>query len=290
MKKLALGTAQFGLKYGVANKNGQINSLDVKKILKLAKKSNIKLIDTAITYGNSEKIIGNLGIKEFNIVSKLPAVPKNCTDIESWVALSVNSSLSRLGIPSLYALLVHRSDDLFGDIGRNLLIALQKVKSKGLVKKIGISIYDPLECENIMRFARIDIVQAPLNILDQRLVISGLLSKLYSEEIEIHTRSVFLQGLLLMSRRSIPSKFNKWSNIWDKWLLEIEKNNLSAIEACLSYPLSFPEIDHVIVGVDNDSQLNEIIIKTKYHKQNIDWSIMASNDKDLINPNNWNVT
>ena len=113
---------------------------------------------------------------------------------------------------------------------------------------------------------RFDIIQAPLNIVDRRLVTSGWLSKLHSEEIEIHTRSVFLQGLLL-PRYSIPKNFNKWASIWDKWSAELQKNNLGAAEVCLLYPLSFQEIDRVIIGVDNVNQLREIINKSNLKYQ-----------------------
>ena len=287
MSKLALGTAQFGLTYGVANQKGKIEFSDVNKILKLAKNSNIDLFDTAISYGDSEKVIGDLGIIDFKLVSKLPPLPKDCSDVNSWVDKQVQSSLTRLGISSLYGLLVHRSENLLGNSGKKLINALNSIKLNGLVKKIGISIYDPSECEQVMKFTRIDIVQAPLNIVDRRLVVSGLLTKLHSEEIEIHTRSAFLQGLLLIPSNKIPKSFNKWFKVWEKWSLELKKNNLSAAEVCLLYPLSLPEIDRVIVGVDNVNQLNEIIKISKSQQSKIDWSFMISNDQMLINPTNW---
>lgn len=287
MNKLALGSAQFGLKYGIANSEGQIKFTEVKKILELAKNSNIDLIDTAISYGNSEKIIGDTCIKEFKFVSKLPALPKDCLDINLWVEEHVRSSLMRLGISSLYGLLVHRSENFLGDSGKKLIKALSAIKLNGWVKKIGVSIYDPSECEQVMKLTRIDIVQAPLNIVDRRLEVSGWLSKLHSEEIEIHTRSVFLQGLLLMPINKIPKNLNKWYKVWEKWSIELKKNELSAAEVCLLYPLSLPEIDRVIVGVDNSYQLNELIKASKSQKSKIDFSFMNSNDQMLINPSNW---
>ena len=169
MNKLALGTAQFGSAYGIANKKGQIKFSEVNEILRFAKNSNIDLIDTAIAYGDSEKFIGDAGIKDFKFVSKLPGLPKDCEDINSWVEQSVESSLIRLGISSLYGLLVHRSKNLLGNSGKKLIEALKMIKLEGLVKKIGISIYDPSECEKVMKLTRVDIVQAPLNIVDRRL-------------------------------------------------------------------------------------------------------------------------
>ena len=288
MNKLALGTAQFGLKYGIANQVGQIKLTEVEKIVRFAKNSSIDLIDTAVVYGESEKIMGSIGVKDFKLVSKLPALPENCKDINSWVEEKVQSSLKRLGIQSLYGLLVHRSENLIGESGKKLVDALNKAKLNGLVKKIGISIYDPSECERVMKMIRIDIVQAPLNIIDRRLVDSGWLSRLHSEGIEIHTRSVFLQGLLLMPRKTIPKSFNKWSKLFDQWSNSLKKNNLSATEVCLSYPLSFKEIDRVIVGVDSVLQLDEIVKKSKFCQLEINWDFMISNDQKLINPTNWN--
>jgi len=288
MSKLALGTAQFGLTYGVANEKGKIKFSEANKILNLAKNSNIDLIDTAIKYGNSEEVLGKIGSKDFKIVTKLPYLPKNEKDINFWVEKNVRASLVRLGISSLYGILVHRSENLLDNTGKKLISALDLVKSKGLVKKIGVSIYDPAECEKIIKLTKLDIIQAPLNIMDRRLVISGWLSKLYSEGIEIHTRSVFLQGLLLMSPNNIPKEFNNQSNIWEKWNRELKKNNISAIEACLSYPLLFPEIEKVIVGVDSFNQLYEIIKISQNQISKIDTSFMISNDEMLINPYNWN--
>lgn len=223
MNKLALGTAQFGMKYGIANKDSQQNPLEAKKIIRLAKDSKIDLIDTAISYGYSEKIIGETGIKNFKIVSKLPSIPRNCSDVNLWIEKKIQSSLKRLRVKSLYGLLLHHPEDLLGNFGKKIINALDLMKQKGLVKKIGISIYDPLKCIKIMKLTRIEIVQSPLNIIDQRLVTSGLLSKLHSEEIEVHVRSIFLQGLLLMPFNKIPKHFRKWSKIFNKWSLILKK-------------------------------------------------------------------
>ncbi len=287
MSKLALGSAQFGLSYGIANQKGQVNFSEAEKIVKYAKKSNINLIDTAISYGNSEEIIGEIGVKNFNLVTKLPTIPNDCLDINSWVVENVRASLSRLKAKSLYGLLIHSTGDLLGPKGKKLIEALNIVKLKGLAKKIGISVYDPIECERVMSLTRIDIVQAPLNIIDQRLVISGWLSRLNSEEIEVHARSAFLQGLLLMSPENIPKSFQKWSKIFDQWSRSLKINNLSATEVCLLYLLSIKEINRVIVGVDSVLQLNELVKKSKLSQTKLDWSFMISNDPMLINPMNW---
>ncbi len=287
MIKLALGTVQFGSRYGIANQNGQTSFIEAKKILQFAKSSNIDLIDTAMSYGNSEKIIGDTRVKNFKIVSKLPNIPKGCKNVNLWLEDKIQLTLKNLNIKSLYGLLIHNTRNLNGALGKKLVESLIKFKLDGLIKKIGISIYDPSEFENIINLEKFDIVQAPLNIIDRRIENSGWLSKLHSKKIEIHVRSVFLQGLLLMPREKIPKKFNKWSNIWDQWFAELNKKKLSATQACLLYPLSIPEIDRVIVGVENFNQLNEIVSKSKMKIPRVDFSFMISNDSMLIDPTNW---
>lgn len=289
MSKLGLGTVQFGMNYGVANETGKINLLEAKKIIQLAKEYNINLIDTAIAYGDSQKLIGKIGSSNFNIVSKLPPLPDRNINIDGWVESMIKSSLNHLKINSLYGLLLHRPKDLLGESGKRLINALYKLKLKGLVKKLGISVYDCSEIDQVIDLFKIDIVQAPLNIIDRRIETSGWLSKLNRAKIEVHTRSTFLQGLLLMPSHKIPSKFNKWKILWDRWFYELKKNNLSAAEVCLSYPLSLDEIDHVIIGVDSFNHLKDLIQLSKFNPIKLDWSFMKSDDKLLIDPNNWSL-
>lgn len=289
MSKLALGTVQFGLSYGIANQSGQVSFPEVKHILEQAGKSKIDLLDTAIAYGDSEEVLGKIGVAEFNVVSKLPGIPESCADIDSWVEEQVEGSIRRLGVPSLYGLQLHRSENILGNSGKKLIDALNRVKSNGLVRNVGVSIYDPSELGEIMNLMRIDLVQSPLNVIDRRLESSGWLSRLHQKGVEVHTRSAFLQGLLLMPRNKIPAKFEAWATLWDSWASELEVNNLSAAAGCLSYPLSLPEVDRVVVGVDSVDQLKALIAASQIKLPNHDFSFMISEDQMLINPSNWST-
>ena len=286
MNKLALGTVQFGLKYGIANKIGQIRFEDVKKILQFARNVNIDLIDTAISYGDSEKVIGDVSIKDFKFVSKLPALPKSDVNINSWIEDEIQFSLKRLGIQSLYGFLIHRSEDLLGNSGKKIVNALNKLKSKGIVKKIGVSIYEPSELEKLTGLIELDIVQAPLNIIDQRLLSSGWLSKLYKNNIEVHTRSVFLQGLLLMSWQKRSFRFSRWNNLWKIWHEWLNDNQITALEATIRYALSIKEVSKVIVGVDSEEQLRQIILASDGKLPPIPPELVID-DISLLNPSNW---
>ncbi len=147
--KLALGTAQLGLDYGVANKIGRVSFEEAQSLLMLASQSGLDLLDTAISYGDSENILGLLGLKGWKVVTKLPSFPDNCVDLTEWVTTQIECSIQRLGISKLYGLLLHQPRDLFGNKGTELYSALQLVKSAGLVSKIGVSIYEPQELDLI---------------------------------------------------------------------------------------------------------------------------------------------
>ena len=167
--KLALGTVQFGLAYGVANQYGQVSSKEVNQILKLANEMGVDTLDTAIGYGESEKVLGELGVDDFKLVTKLPILPDEVSDVDGWIESQMADSLARLGVQMVYGVLLHRSEDLLGDKGKHVIRSLERLKSNGIAKKIGISIYDPSELEHVLQAVNIDIVQAPLNLVDRRL-------------------------------------------------------------------------------------------------------------------------
>ena len=286
MSRLVLGTAQFGLTYGVANQTGQVPRGEAKSMLQIAAANNIDIIDTAIAYGESEACLGYVGIKNFKVVTKLPAIPDGSLDIGGWVSNQLNDSLLRLGISNIYGLLLHRSEQLLGKNGPELYKALNLLKEKGLVNKIGVSIYSPRELELLMTDYCFDLVQAPFNLIDRRLLNTGWIKRLKDAGIEIHTRSAFLQGLLLMQKNAIPSKFLPWNQLWKDWHDWLDENKISALQASLAFPLSFSEIDRVVVGADSPSQLLEIL-STENDLINVDLPFLESNDENLINPANW---
>ena len=228
-------------------------------MLQLAVSNGIDTLDTAIAYGESEVALGQAGTQGFNVVTKLPALPDDCLDVISWVMEQVDASITRLGVSSVYALLLHRPEQLLGPHGKELYEALYALKECGKVQKVGVSIYNPLELDALTRLFHFDLVQAPFNIIDTRLYRTGWLERLKDDEVEIHTRSAFLQGLLLMAEGGVPSKFTPWSDLFKRWHIWLAEHHVSALQACLAFSLSFPEIDRVIVGADSVDQLFQII-------------------------------
>jgi aryl-alcohol dehydrogenase-like predicted oxidoreductase len=284
--RIALGSAQFGSFYGVANRTGQVDRATVAAILRRAESAGMDTLDTAIAYGDSERRLGEAGVAGWRIVSKLPEVPDGCQDVVNWVSSEVQASLARLGIRRLAGLLLHRPQQLLEANGRALWAALQVLLQDGIVGKIGFSIYDPVELDTLWRRFRPGLIQAPYNILDRRLCASGWLDRMYQEGVEVHARSVFLQGLLLMQPAERHEKFKRWAALWalfDGWLKE---EQLSALEACLRVVLSDTRISRVIVGVDSLDQLDEILASSAGPTMDVPAGLIC-NDLDLVNPSRW---
>lgn len=258
-ERLALGTVQFGLEYGVANHSGRVGLQEAGRILAAARAEGINTLDTAIAYGDSEQSLGQVGVGQWNIVSKLPAFPEDVTNLHEWVKDQIHGSLARLGVSQLDAVLLHRPDQLFGRQGPELLEALKETKSSGLSKKVGVSVYAPQELDRLFETMHFDLVQAPMNIMDRRFTESGWASKLRRMGVELHVRSAFLQGLLLMPPRARPAKFSRWPSVWKEWDRWLEAEGVSALDACLRYVLSVPEVDKVVFGVDSVDQLRQIL-------------------------------
>ena len=286
--RIAIGTAQVGSQYGVANTSGILVENQIKKVLLMAQNEGVDTIDTASNYGKSEAILGNLNINNFKVITKLPAVPKDCLNIRKWVDGVVESSLESLNVKKMYGILFHNPNQLLTNYGTELYTALDKYKQKDIISKIGISIYSPSQLDLLLPKFSIDIVQTPFNLIDRRILNSGWLEKLSNKNIEIHVRSVFLQGLLLMPHSNIPNKFSNWDSVWMKWNNWLSDNKVSAVHACLSFVESFKEVDKIIVGVDSLNHFEQIIqAMRKLPITNI--INIESQDELLINPSNWNV-
>lgn len=285
-QRLALGSVQFGLAYGVANRRGQVSLSEARVIVQTAKSAGVKTIDTAIGYGDSEAFLGNIGVTHFRVVTKLPGLPVGLADVMSWVENEFAQALLRLRLKRVYGLLLHRPSDLFGPHGDALWTAMAKLKKRQLVEKIGVSIYDPSELVFLTASFDIELVQVPFNLLDQRLSRSGWLARLKQKNVEVHTRSALLQGLLLMSREEIPLRFERWNGLWDRWHQWLQASETTALQACLAFPLSFEQIDRVVVGADSAQQFRQIL-QVLAKPASLELPDLRCDSEDLINPANW---
>lgn len=288
--KIGLGTVQFGTNYGISNQDGKTSLDEIENILDVAMRTGISIIDTAAMYGTSEEALGNTLSENhrFGIVTKTPRFTSLAITSDDMQRLedSFFQSLKKMKQASIYGLLTHNADDLLSENGHLLFSKMSELKQNGLVEKIGISVYTALQIDKILEKYQIDIIQLPINVLDQRLLINGHLSKLKKKEIEIHARSAFLQGLLLMSPETLPPFFDTIREHLKNYHRTIQQHGLSPVRAALGFLMNIPEIDFIICGVNNHNQLKEIC-KESVPVESIDFSNFALSDVSILNPSNW---
>ncbi len=283
--KLVIGTAQFGSEYGIANRVGKIKSDDIHSILQLAFERGINTLDTASSYG-SEAVLGSIGVDSWNIITKVSALPDHTFDIKSLLSKSVSDSMRNLVQSKLYGLLLHQSQDLFRRDGDTYYQELQRLKSEGLITKIGVSVYTPMELKELLKNFDFDIVQIPMNILDLRFEESGLLRSLKERNTEIHARSIFLQGLILMDDNTRPKKFQRWQSIWKELSKFSRESKKSLLSICLNRVINSSFVDKCIVGIDSLEHLKEILAAIDGLNFEIP-KFCKIPDEDLILPMNW---
>lgn len=289
MNSLCIGTAQFGMSYGVANAHGKPTSDRIKSILKFAISNGIRSLDTAISYGDSEIRLGQTGVSDWAVVSKLPKVPAGVNNVNAWVQDQVMGSLNRLGVDSLDGLLLHHPKQLLCGLGADLYSSMREQVALGHARRIGISIYDSTELDILISRFNFDIVQAPLNILDGRLIQSGWIARLQDSGVALHVRSAFLQGLLLMPASQRPPYFERWAPLWSKWSSWLAYHDLTPLQACLRYVLHAPGIEQVVLGVDSEDQLSEIITVANEGPIPDGYQSLQVCDPELLNPSLWKI-
>jgi aryl-alcohol dehydrogenase-like predicted oxidoreductase len=281
------------MSYGIANTKGQASPAEVARLLDLAKDQGIRLIDTAKAYGTAETVLGAQRAAErgFRIVTKtLPTRSLSFGDEEiARITGAFGESLQSLNTDHVYALLVHRPEELLSRGGGRLWSALQALKERGQVRKVGVSAYDPEQLKGILPRYSIDIVQIPFNLYDQRFKRSGMLNRLKESGIEVHARSAFLQGLLLMRPEALPAHFESIRSHHARLHQRIEQSKSSALEVSLAFCLGQPEIDVVVVGCETADQLSEILFRSDLLPSDFLGSFAPFNvdDPDIVLPPNW---
>lgn len=288
--KLGLGSAQWGMHYGVSNSTGRTQHAEIGRLLKKAREVGIGFIDTASLYGGAEQALGMHSLDGLKIVTKTPRFAKSrVTEADAKQLVDTfQRSIEFLRVESVNGLLVHHADDVLVPGSDYLIEALTDLKNRGFAKRIGISIYNSNEIEKICDRLRPDIVQLPLNVIDQRLLKDGSLEFLHRKGIEVHVRSVFLQGLLLMPIEGIPDYFRPWRHILKDWHEACALQGVSKLQAALNFTLNLNMVDCVVVGIENLKQFKEILGVLDFDNC-FDYEDLGSDDVGLVNPVNWRL-
>lgn len=280
--KIGLGTVQWGLDYGIANTHGIPSDEVLTSIIDLANKAGINMFDTATQYGEAEKRVGQFSNLEHIIVTKIGNFSTNkCLNQQ------LDNSFNHLQRQNIYGCLFHNVDELINntDLWRELLV----YKEEGRINKIGYSLYEPQELIDLLEAGlHPDIVQFPYSILDRKF--EPYFDLLKKKGVEIHVRSVFLQGLYFKNPEQLSNKLLILKPVLSELQNISKQNNLDISELCLDFIRQNCKIDYAVIGVESEDQLREV---SQVKNCNLNWDIILETldsyniKKELLNPSNW---
>lgn len=282
--RLGIGTVQFGLSYGATNTRGQVPGPEVSTILKQARQAGVTTIDTAAAYGSAETVLGESDLRPYSIVTKIPAQVSSRAE----VIQAVKASLTTLKVPRFYGVLAHQGSTLLGPQGAEVWSALEELKSRGLVERIGSSVYTVEELQALRAKYSLGLVQVPYSVFNQSFDLSGELQALKDLGCEIHARSIFLQGTLLTPVSQLPSYFASFRSNFDALATSCARLGVSPMELCLGQALHCTLLDRVIVGVTGVAELEQILAATK-RAPLLEARELHSDDERLTNPARWKL-
>ncbi|WP_395648231.1 aldo/keto reductase [Terricaulis sp.] len=283
--RLGLGTAQFGLAYGVSNAGGQVSLGEAERILDLAYEAGIRTLDTAAAYGEAEQVLSRLRAgARFEIISKSPPLREGGA---AMALAAVQRSLELLGPKPLDAVLVHHARDLASEEGGRLWDGLLRLRADGRVKRIGFSAYFEDDPAALARAFAPDLVQLPLSVLDQRPLRSGQLTALAEMNVAVHARSVFLQGLLFLDAARMPRAIADVAPGIERARSTFASAGVTPVNAALAFVMSRPEVERVIVGVTSAAELRELVEGATAPAPAVDWSGLALDHPRALTPSLW---
>ncbi len=292
MPKLIIGTANFGLRYGIAN-DKKLSHEEAFAILDYASTQGIQWIDTASAYGDAERVVGDFFAKRgkvFKVIGKLPA--KEYLNAQS-AEDEILGSLKKMNIASFDAFLIH-SFDTYRMYGNKVIPVLQSFCRDGIVENYGISVYHPEDVAEIaLKTKDTLVIEFPLNLFDQRFLNSDLVQDINNRGWRFFARSVFLQGLFFLSDDALQGRFEQ---VRGK-VREIRELS-SAIgmkPECLAllFAASKPWVEGVVVGIDSVKQLisnNECFRAGhtgRFAAMESALSGLAVHDEEIILPYKW---
>lgn len=289
--KIGLGTVQFGLDYGISNAAGRVPVEEVRAILARAAAAGLRVLDTAAAYGASESVLGETlpATHGFDVVTKLPRLPSGLSDAEvtDWVRTRFAESLQRLRCAAVHGLLMHSGQDLLSPQGQALFTAMRALQAEGRVRLVGASVYDGAEIDALLERYDLDLVQLPINLLDHRLIEGGQLRRLRQRGVEIHARSLLLQGLLVMPPEQLGPHFAPALPALRRLRELARSRGLTPLALAVAFVNAVPEIDCAVFGVTSAEQLQEILDAASLPSQPDWYAGCRVNDESILNPARW---
>lgn len=281
--RFVLGTAQMGMAYGINNVLGRPSFARAQDILEMAQMTGVETLDTADAYGESSEVLARADATRFKVLSKFSFTKEIPT-----FSKALENSLLRLQVAQLEGYSFHHfSDFLTFENWAEVILS----KEKGLIKKLGVSVYSNEEFNIALNNPYIDLIQLPFNIFDNETRRGEPLKKAQANGKEIHARSIFLQGLLFMAPEKISGKLSVLRPSLEQLRSIAIEASLTIEELCVGYVLSKPVVRGLVIGLESVEQL-EVNVKL-FNRPALDANIVEELEKiripsiELLNPGNW---
>lgn len=294
--RLCLGTVQFGLDYGVNNKVGKPSKAEVFEMLDIAVDRGIFYYDTAAAYGNAEELLGEYlmsrgGKSKFEIISKLKPnlIDEQSNNHDNVVEKEIIKSLKKMNLEVLNGYLLHTPSNFYDS---KIIEDLTRCKEKGLVKNIGVSVYEFNHAIDVVSSATVDYIQVPYSIFDQRIDHDHFFEIAQNNKVKVFARSAFLQGLLLMDSNNLPQYLKHARVYLNQFENILKKYNMSRDEGAIVFSYQSPDIDYLVIGVDNRKQLIRNIDLVEKNEINQDYILeikekFSNIEDNIIFPSLW---
>lgn len=283
LSKLGIGSGQFALDQ--TSVRGRPRSAEVRDMLEIAARTRLTMLDIAGYSPQSDAALGDILPRPnpFDIIISTVRADRGADLVEA----EARAALRRMGVDQAECIMVPSASELFGPHGAALWDRLKALKDQGVTRKIGVAVFasdDPL---GVARRFRPDVVQAPASLLDQRLIVDGTLASIAEMGIQVHLRSIFLNGLLLLPPDRAPNHLKAAAARISRARRLIAEGRSDPLQAALGFALSRPEAHTVLVGVASTAELNAVIAAGANPPPDLDWDEMAIDDPVALDPRAW---
>jgi aryl-alcohol dehydrogenase-like predicted oxidoreductase len=284
-EKLALGVTQLGLDQPSYTYRGRSPEREAADIFSIAARSGVPVLDAQVGFGQAETTIGRIMPRPcpFRVLIKTGRCDRGPDSVED----EARAALKRLRLDKADAIMVQSAADLFGAHGPAVWDRLRTLRDEGLFRAVGVSCFASDDPVGLARRFKPDIVQAPVSLLDQRLIVSGALAEIAGLGVEVHLRSIFLQGLLFLPPDRMPVALRGQAGPLSRVRRLIAEGRSDPLQAALAFALSRPEADAVIVGAATAAEVNAVIAAAASPPPDLDWDDLAIDDPQVLDSRRW---
>ena len=282
LRKLGLGASQFPTG---ATLRGRPPEAEVRDMLIAAARADLGFLDAGGAAPLCEAVLGEHLPRPVPMGVLIRSVRGDRGP--DAVEAEVRASLMRLRLTKARAVVVQSASDLFAPAGPALWDRLKMLRDEGLFDQVGVCAYASDDPVGVARRFKPDLLQAPASLLDQRLLLDGSLMAVREMGIEVHLRSIFLNGLLFLPPDRVPAQLKGAAGRLSRARRMIAEGRSDPLQAALGFALSRPEADAVIVGAGSAAELAAVLAAASSPPPDLDWDEMAIDDPIALDPDRW---